>query len=80
MNKNTGTPQADNHHRVLDEDNKRKTQEHLPAAEGSENMAHMGASEDQMTPEKPPTEALDNLLKNGKKDDTQSSNDELTPG
>ena len=80
MSKNNGTPQANNHHRDLDEDYKRKTQEHSPAAEDSNDMAHMGASEDQAVAERPMTEALDKLLKDDKKGDTQSSNDELTPG
>jgi hypothetical protein len=56
----------------------------VPTDESATNMAHMGASEDEVIREKPPTDVLDDLLDSpgGKKGkaDRHSPNDELTPG
>jgi hypothetical protein len=52
-----------------------------PGVEGSEGQAHMGAVEDQVIREKPPTDAIDKLLDSpGEEDDNHAPNDELTPG
>ncbi len=55
-----------------------------PGDEAAQDMSHMGASEDDVIREKPPTDVLDDLLDSpgGEpgKADRHSPNDELTPG
>ncbi len=57
---------------------------HPPTDEAAPDMAHMGATEDEVIREKPPTDVLDDLLDSpgGEKGkaDRHSPNDELTPG
>jgi hypothetical protein len=55
-----------------------------PTSEASPDMGHMGATEDEVIREKPPTDVLADLLDSpgGEKGkaDRHSPNDELTPG
>jgi hypothetical protein len=54
----------------------------VPKDEAAPDMGHMGATEDEVIREKPPTDVLSDLLDSpgGDKDDRHSPNDELTPG
>jgi hypothetical protein len=55
--------------------------QHPPTHAGSDGQTHMGAVEDQVIREKPPTDILDKLLDSpGDEDNNHASNDELTPG
>ncbi len=53
--------------------------EHAPEQDESHApaSAHMGAAGDEVIHDKPPTDALDKLLRD---DEDHASNDELTPG
>ncbi len=51
--------------------------EHAPEPADSDALEHMGAAGDEVIHDKPPTDALDKLLRD---DEDHSSNDELTPG
>jgi hypothetical protein len=57
---------------------------HAPTDEAAPEMAHMGATEDEVIREKPPTDVIEDLLNSpgGDKDkaDKHAPNDELTPG
>ncbi len=57
----------------------KQSADHAPEQDESDApaSAHMGAVGDEVIHDKPPTDALDKLLKD---DDDLASNDELTPG
>ena len=65
--------------RVSPAEMKRKQESVPPVAANSDDaQTHMGANEDQVIQNKPPTGALSDML--GKKKSDPTPNDELTPG
>ncbi len=55
----------------------KQSTEHAPEPNEPDSLAHMGAAGDEVIHDKPPTDALDELLRD---DEDHASNDELTPG